>query len=207
MRPVATTLCLPRVRNSRGAGTRAKSRRSNRVTVWKGAGSLSLSPGVDSTRTGRPNWETTANSRSPTVTRHSEATPRPRMARSVTPRVKPSATSILLNDRRATRGDDSRSVSVIKYLPRCHGPTTCPDCHRKNALAGSRLPAYCPNAHVAREGGSHEERLGPYRHRRGVLGPAGVGARACAGADATGPVRDPALSEAVRAGRATAAAA
>src|SRR5439155_657957 len=38
MRPVATTLCLPRVRNSRGAGTSAKSRRSTRVTVWKGAG-------------------------------------------------------------------------------------------------------------------------------------------------------------------------
>ncbi len=99
MKPEAMTFFLPRVKNSRGVGTGAKSRRSNRATVWKGAGSLTLSPGVDSTRTGRPNWVTTANSPSPTVKTHSEASPtrtapRLRTAKSLTPRVKPIAVTI-----------------------------------------------------------------------------------------------------------------
>src|SRR5437867_2742039 len=44
MKPEAMTFFLPRVKNSRGVGTSAKSRRSNRATVWKGAGRLTLSP-------------------------------------------------------------------------------------------------------------------------------------------------------------------
>src|SRR2546428_181878 len=65
MNPEATTAFLPSVRNSRGGGTRTNRRRSNRLTVWTGAGSLNLSPGELSTRTGLPNWVTTAYTPAP----------------------------------------------------------------------------------------------------------------------------------------------
>src|SRR3989449_2307619 len=123
MNPEATTAFLPSVRNSRGGGTRTNRRRSNRLTVWTGAGSLNLSPGVLSTRTGLPNWVTTAYSPASTVKTHSDASPtrtapRPRRATSLTPRVRPRAASIPPR----SEGDESeryyRSPSgIVTFTP------------------------------------------------------------------------------------------
>src|SRR3989449_6252222 len=119
MNPEATTAFLPSVRNSRGGGTRTNRRRSNRRTVWTGAGSLNLSPGVLSTRTGLPNWVTTAYSPPSTVKTHSDASPtrtapRVRRARSLTPRVRPRAASIPPRSEGDESGRYYRSPSRIK---------------------------------------------------------------------------------------------
>src|SRR2546428_3930084 len=119
MNPEATTAFLPSVRNSRGGGTRTNRRRSDRLTVWTGAGSLNLSPGVLSTRTGLPNWVTTAYSPASTVKTHSDASPtrtapRLRRARSLTPRVRPRAASIPPRSEGDESGRYYRSPSRIK---------------------------------------------------------------------------------------------
>src|SRR5262245_35088896 len=73
MKPDTTTFFFSRVRNSAGGGVRTNSRASYRVMLWTGTGNLTYRPGAVTTRTGLPNWVTTATS--PALTTNVQSDP------------------------------------------------------------------------------------------------------------------------------------